>query len=215
MKDRTTPTWVTGLNLNEILVVGTNRLGIHGAGAALMGRKVFGLMPGVGEGISGRCYALPTKRGPYEQASLSEVAYAVDRFTLYAATNPTKTFLVTEVGCKLAGFVPRQIAPLFAKASQLKNVHLPAIFWLWLEAHRAGTLTQDAVPQPIPVERGAGVGPPVGAAARDDVAVVVAQDRVAAQGDADHGRQRAEQHAEQVVLFGRRIPALAQQLDTD
>lgn len=48
---------------------------------------------------------------------LREVAHSVEMFLAYAQQcftyNPVETFLVVEVGCKLAGFTPEQIAPLF------------------------------------------------------------------------------------------------------
>jgi hypothetical protein len=38
-------------------------------------------------------------------------------------------FLVTEVGCGLAGYHPKDIAPLFAFAVGVENIYLPKRFW--------------------------------------------------------------------------------------
>lgn len=46
---------------NTIFVFGSNPTGIHGAGAAKVAREQFGAKAGVGEGLTGNSYALPTK----------------------------------------------------------------------------------------------------------------------------------------------------------
>jgi hypothetical protein len=43
--------------------------------------------------------------------------------------HPELTFLVTKIGCGIAGFTPREIAPLFAGAINVPNIHLPMEFW--------------------------------------------------------------------------------------
>lgn len=102
-------------NPNGIFVFGSNLKGIHGAGAALRA-KDFGAVAGRGQGLSGRSYALPTKDDPYHSLKLGEIAIHVDNFLKYASENPTMIFIVTRVGCGLAGYVDREIAPLFKNA---------------------------------------------------------------------------------------------------
>jgi len=46
---------------NTIFVFGSNPEGRHGAGAAKIAREKFGAIYGVGEGLQGNAYALPTK----------------------------------------------------------------------------------------------------------------------------------------------------------
>lgn len=46
---------------NTIFVFGSNPGGVHGAGAAKTARDMFGAQTGVGEGMTGNAYALPTK----------------------------------------------------------------------------------------------------------------------------------------------------------
>ena len=64
---------------------------------------------------------------------ISDIKKYVDRFIQFAKDSPKNIFLVTEVGCGLAGFDPKFIAPLFKDAVKLENVHLPANFWNYLK----------------------------------------------------------------------------------
>ena len=107
----------------EVFVFGSNVQGMHGGGAAWYAAKHFGAEWGVGEGLTGRCYALPTMEG------MSSMEHAVGRFTECARQHPELIFLVTAVGCGIAGYTPKEVAPLFREAAQLENVYLPEVFW--------------------------------------------------------------------------------------
>ncbi len=107
----------------EIFVFGSNKQGMHGGGAAWVAHKKFGAEWGVGEGLTGRTYALPTMEGA---ASMKK---AVEQFTDCARRHPELTFLVTAVGCGIAGYTPQEVAPLFRAAAGLENVYLPEMFW--------------------------------------------------------------------------------------
>lgn len=61
--------------------------------------------------------------------SVEEIKVYVDEFIIFAKENPDKIFMVTEIGCGLAGHKHKNIAPLFQEAVNLENVHLPAKFW--------------------------------------------------------------------------------------
>lgn len=106
----------------EVFVFGSNVQGMHGGGAAWFAHEKFGAEWGVGEGLTGRCYALPTMEG---DASLHK---AVDNFIACARQHPELTFLVTAVGCGIAGYRPDEVAPLFREAAELPNVYLPQVF---------------------------------------------------------------------------------------
>lgn len=131
-----------------MFVFGSNLQGIHGAGAALHAARWLGARAGVGEGPTGRSYALPTKENPRRRLALSRVREAVERFKAYAAEHTHCTFEVTRVGCGLAGFHDEQIAPLFEDAPA--NCILPG---LWLARRDSAvarvivTATQDALEQ--------------------------------------------------------------------
>lgn len=128
MKGRITPENITKLEPGQVFVFGSNERGRHGKGAAKTALK-WGARMGEGHGHSGWTYALPTVRVPGDPLPISKVALNVDRFIAYAKNNPDLTFLVTEVGCGLAGFAVKEIAPLFADAAHYPNVWLPARFW--------------------------------------------------------------------------------------
>ena len=123
-----TPDHVTGLNPNEIFVFDSNLAGRHGAGAAKAALR-FGARWGVGIGLKGKTYALPTKGLAMETLSLRQISGHVSDFGMFAEKHDELTFLVTEIGCGLAGYTPEDIAPMFAACATLPNVFLPARFW--------------------------------------------------------------------------------------
>lgn len=120
---RISPDSIRQLKDNEVFVFGSNIHGMHGGGAARFAYEHFGAEWGVGEGLTGRCYALPTMEGA------ESFRQAVVRFTRCAKENPTLTFLVTPVGCGIAGYSVEDVAPWFTEASHLENVYLPESFW--------------------------------------------------------------------------------------
>lgn len=103
---------------NTIFVFGSNLDGIHGAGAALYAHKQRGAVWGHGEGLTGTCYALPTKGHKICYMSENEVQARCQRFLRFASGNPGATFQVTQVGCGLGGFTKQQIAPFFEYAPE-------------------------------------------------------------------------------------------------
>ena len=115
-----TPNNINKLEENEIFVFGSNLSGFHGGGAARVAFERFGAQRGVGVGPTGKCYAIPTMQGGVET-----IKPYVDEFIEYAKQHTEQTFLVTRIGCGIAGFTDEQIAPLFAAARNLPNVALP------------------------------------------------------------------------------------------
>ena len=100
---------------DEIFVFGSNVDGVHGAGAALFARMHCGAQLGVGEGLTGNSYALPTCRHAGVPLTLDEVRESVETFLSLADGEPDMTFFLTRVGCGLAGFTDTEIAWLFAE----------------------------------------------------------------------------------------------------
>ena len=129
MENRDTPSFITTLKDGDVFVFGSNKEGMHGGGAARVAYQKFGAKWGEGVGMTGRCYAIPTMDG-----SLDIIRGYVNDFTEYARSHPELTFLVTRIGCGIAGWTDEQIAPLFRKASKLDNVTLPESFWRIIEA---------------------------------------------------------------------------------
>ena len=115
-----TPEGITHLEKNEIFVFGSNLEGAHGGGAALMAYRKFGAVWGQGVGLQGQSYGIPTMQG-----SVETIRPYVDEFIDFARQHPELTFLVTRVGCGIAGFLDEEIAPLFAEAHKVENIVLP------------------------------------------------------------------------------------------
>ena len=116
------------LEENEIFVFGSNEAGRHGKGAALLAKK-WGATKGIGEGIQGQTYGIPTKNNKIKTLSINKIKKYVHNFIEYARLNESLKFYVTEIGCGLAGYQPKDIAPLFNEAIKLDNIYLPQKFW--------------------------------------------------------------------------------------
>ncbi len=119
---RISPSIIKELAPGEVFVFGSNAQGLHGGGAALTAYMQFGAEWGNGEGLQGRSYALPTMEG------IESTRQAVERFTAFARNHPELKFLVTAVGCGIAGYRAEEIAPMFRQAALLENVYLPIGF---------------------------------------------------------------------------------------
>src|ERR1051325_2377971 len=114
--------------MSEVFVFGSKREGRHGKGAALTARQRWGAVYGQATGRQGNSYAIVTKelRRDWPRVTLSEVRLGVEEFIEYAWDHGDTTFLVSPVGCGLAGFTPDQIAPMFEGAPH--SVVLPTEF---------------------------------------------------------------------------------------
>ena len=117
---RTTPEFITELQPNEIFVFGSNLKGMHGGGAAYIAYRKFGAIMGQGVGLQGQSYAIPTMQGGVET-----IRPYVDEFIEFAKEHQNLTFLVTRIGCGIAGFTDDEISPLFEKAHDVENIVLP------------------------------------------------------------------------------------------
>ena len=120
---RFTPDRIEHLNKNEVFVFGSNLAGQHGGGAARIAYGEFGAIWGQGVGMQGQSYAIPTMHG-----GVAEIKPYVDQFIEYAKQHPDLVFLVTRIGCGIAGFSDEQIAPLFKEAIDVENIILPHDF---------------------------------------------------------------------------------------
>lgn len=119
----TSPDYIDRLREDEIFVFGSNSEGMHDGGAARLAALRFGAVRGQGVGLQGRSYAIPTMQG-----GIDTIRPYVDEFIEFARRHPQLKFLVTEIGCGIAGFQPSQIAPLFEKARGMEHVFLPKRF---------------------------------------------------------------------------------------
>ena len=118
-----TPERISELKPDEVFVFGSNLAGMHGGGAAYVVFRQFGAVMGCGVGLRGQSYAIPTMQGGVET-----IEPYVTEFIAFAQEHPEICFYVTRIGCGIAGFRDRDIAPLFAAAIDLENVCLPETF---------------------------------------------------------------------------------------
>ena len=112
--------FIAELDKNEIFVFGSNGQGAHFGGAAETAIHKFGAKMGQAEGLQGQSYAINT------MDSEDEMFEQIDRFLMFAKNHPELKFLVTEIGCGIAGYSPEQVAPHFKNHSE--NVVLPDAF---------------------------------------------------------------------------------------
>ncbi len=136
MKRLTTPSKLISLYENEIFVFGSNSEGIHSGGAAAFAAKHFGAEHGVGEGLTGQSYAFPTLRAPGgERVVDAELIISVEKLFACARENSSKQFLVTKVGCGIAGFAEDEIKSLFLN-DKPDNISLP-VGWASIKGYKA------------------------------------------------------------------------------
>lgn len=118
---------------DEVFVFGSNTEGMHAGGVARMAMN-WGAIYGKAFGLQGKTFAIPTV--DYTRSgkmSIDEIKKYVDEFLDFTIKNKDKKFLVTEIGCGIAGFKVSEIAPLFRKALEYSNVYLPERFINYLK----------------------------------------------------------------------------------
>ena len=123
---RITPDHITRLAPNEVFVFGSNEQGLHYGGAAKAAHENFGAIMGQGNGLQGKSYAIPSMSG------IGVMGEYVKEFCEFAKAHPEKRFLVTEIGCGIAGYSVGEIAPFFECCRDVENISLPASFWDFL-----------------------------------------------------------------------------------
>jgi hypothetical protein len=111
---------IDSLQPGEIFVFGSNTAGAHGGGAARFAHDRFGAVWGQSEGLQGQSYGIDTMAG------LPVFEEQAGRFVEFAREHPELRFLMTEVGCGIAGYTPQQVAGFFRGAPE--NVVLPESF---------------------------------------------------------------------------------------
>ena len=118
-----TPENISRLEPNEIFVFGSNLEGRHMGGAARYACDKFGAIWGEGVGLYGQSYAIPTMHG-----GAGAIKPYVDDFIAFAKNNANLLFLVTPIGCGIAGLKAEEVAPLFLEAVEVENIVLPKSF---------------------------------------------------------------------------------------
>jgi hypothetical protein len=107
----------------EVFVFGSNLKGIHGKGAAKVAAILFGAKHGFFSGRCGNSYAIPTKDENIQTISLDRIKPYIDEFIRRSHKYQEVEYFVTRVGCGLAGYEDKDIAPLFKGCGD--NVSFP------------------------------------------------------------------------------------------
>ena len=124
MEKRISSNFIKKLEENEIFVFGSNLEGMHGGGAARIAYEKFGAIWGQGVGLQGQSYGIPTMHG-----GVDVIKPYVNEFINYAKSHPELKFLVTRIGCGIAGFSDEEMSPLFKDAIEIENIYLPKDFY--------------------------------------------------------------------------------------
>ncbi len=123
LPEHITPSVINVMQEGEIFVFGSNAQGHHMGGAARTAMEKFGAVWGIGEGLQGKSYAIPTMEG------MENIKAAITRFTSFAKEHQELKFYITAIGCGIAGYSEYEIAPLLLQAATLQNTFLPLSFW--------------------------------------------------------------------------------------
>lgn len=107
-----------------IFVFGSNLAGRHRAGAALYARKHHGAEYGVGVGIQGNSYAIPTKDEHLNTLPLATIKEYVTQFVNYASLHNTLSFMLTRINYNLTEYKDEEIVNLFPKKLP-ENIYVP------------------------------------------------------------------------------------------
>ena len=98
----------------NIFVFGSNESGHHHGGAARVAHIEWGARWETGFGPTGQSFAIPTLDWQLGKLPLPAIRHYVARFISYARLHPELKFLVTKIGCGIAGYAESDIAPMFA-----------------------------------------------------------------------------------------------------
>lgn len=123
--------------MSSIFVFGSNLAGRHGKGAAETAHKLYGAKYGIGKGLTGDSYAIPTKNEDLVPLTLDEIEDHIKTFVKFTKKYPFKKFLLTRVGCGLSGNKDSDIAPLFTGIDM--NVKISSKWLEWFPYHTTWT----------------------------------------------------------------------------
>lgn len=137
------------LKPKEIFVFGSNTKGLHLGGAARIAYDKFGAKWGLSEGLSGRTYAIPTMSPEGDKVSKRTLQLSFYNFLRIVQSRKNLKFLLTKIGCGIAGWEVKDVAELlslsimdfnlnyggFGKHNFPDNLSVPEEFVLYLSAY--------------------------------------------------------------------------------
>ena len=108
---------ITSLKENQVFVFGSNLQGHHAGGAARQAYDNFGAEWGVGVGLTGQSYAIPTMQGDIEN-----IALYIKQFIEFARLTPQYEYLVTPIGTGIAGYSIEEMNEVWSRWKLPVNV---------------------------------------------------------------------------------------------
>ena len=130
-----TPENITELEANQIFVFGSNGNGSHVGGAAKLAVEKFGAVMGQARGLQGQSYAIETLNNNMDKVELKEIKSQFSELFKFAKKNKDKTFIVTKIGCGIAGYTEEEIMSCFDATKVPTNVKMP-LGWLPLRGYK-------------------------------------------------------------------------------
>lgn len=112
--------FITALKPDEIFVFGSNLEGRHIGGAAKQAYESFGALWGIGVGMQGQSYAVPTMA----PLTLKEIEIYIKQFIDWASITPEYKYLVTPIGTGIAGYTQEQMNEVWNRYSLPSNITL-------------------------------------------------------------------------------------------
>ena len=118
--------WKAVREKTNIVAYNSGKLTVQGGGTADF--VTFVLEPEILHTF-GFGYAEESKEEPVDpHGGVDEIKPYVDEFIEFAKAHSEYRFLVTRIGCGIAGFRDEDIAPLFRNALKVENIYLPGSF---------------------------------------------------------------------------------------
>ena len=119
---------IESLKPNQIFVFGSNANGNHAGGAARQAVESFGAIMGQAGGMQGQSYGIITLDKNMQKVPLDYIGRQLKVLNLQAKAMPDKEFLLTLIGCGIAGFTIEEIKSECVKIEWNDNVVIPDEF---------------------------------------------------------------------------------------
>ena len=97
----------------------------HGAGAARAAVTHYGAVMALPKALLATAAGIPTVARDLAYTPLADIQLSVERFLRFASARPEQQFFVTLIGCGLAGYEDREVAPMFKLAPPNCSLPLP------------------------------------------------------------------------------------------
>lgn len=119
---------IESLTPNQVFVFGSNANGFHIGGAARQAYDQFGAVWGQAGGMQGQSYGIITLDENMQKVPLDYIGKQLQVLNLQAKSMPDKEFLLTLIGCGIAGFSIEEIKSECIKIEWNANVVVPDEF---------------------------------------------------------------------------------------